>query len=314
MAQQSPIGGQRRDSRRESVPAIVAHVAFVLVLGFLLARADYEERVYARLVEHVRKTANSPEQVAVGLTSTVHELMISRNEIWGGPPLGGVYDTMFRAVSHELNVPTAACGSFCSVLVKAIQSAGINARFAQMTTADGVKGGHIMVEAEIEPGRWAVLGPLYDISFKRPDGSLASFSDVQQNFDYYKPQLPANWGESYRFQEVRYTNWEKIPVVLPALRTVLSWFMDKESLRTFCLRAYLTNVFGVYAILLCLAYAAFLLISILWRLRLARHGFASEHADGLIEGLEGSGLPQAGKAHRAVQDVQTTPAPVAHPR
>jgi len=243
--------------------AFSVHVAFVLVLVFLLTRGDHEERIYDRLVERVRQQTSTNVETAVALNSVVHDLMIDRTNIWG-EPIGGVYDHVFRSISQELNAPSSACGSFCAVLIKAIQNAGMNARYVQMTNRDGDLGVHIMVEAEVAPGQWALLCPLYDLTFRRPDGGLADYRDVQQNLGYYRAQLPAEWSPRYDFADVRYTNWEKIPVIMPALRTVLSWFLSPEELRTFCLRAYMTNIFFFYSFVLCTAYALYLLASILW--------------------------------------------------
>src|SRR5207244_2077544 len=95
--------------------------------------------------------------------------------------------------------------------------------------------------------RWALLGALTDVHFVRPDGNLASFEDVHNHLEYYRKQLPPDWNPAYQFDEVRYTNWEKIPVLLPALHKVLSWLMPSQ-VETISLRAWVTNNFYAYAV------------------------------------------------------------------
>jgi hypothetical protein len=79
--------------------------------------------------------------------------------------------------------------------------------------------------------------------FRKPDGNLASFRDVQQNWNFYKQQLPPDYIHEYSYSDVRYTNWDKIPVLLPAVRGISNLTIGKEatnqlSLRVFFIRKY----------------------------------------------------------------------------
>ncbi|HEY8895207.1 MAG TPA: hypothetical protein VIM79_10355, partial [Niastella sp.] len=44
---------------------------------------------------------------------------------------------------------------------------------------------------------------------------------------------------------VRYTNWDKVPVVLPLVKNVLSVFMGKESTETLSIRTFFLRKFSV---------------------------------------------------------------------
>jgi hypothetical protein len=90
-----------------------------------------------------------------------------------------------------------------------------------------------------------VLDGSYNLAFKKPDGSLASFSDVMNDWNYYKKQAPENYNFNYRYEGVRYTNWDKVPVVLPLVKSVLSVFMGKEELETLSIRTFFLRKFKV---------------------------------------------------------------------
>ena len=130
-------------------------------------------------------------------------------------------------------------------LCRSLQMAGLRTRFAQMKVGK-VWGGHIVIETEVGPGRWAVLDALYDLSFKRPDGRLASFQDVHNDWPYYAAQVPPGYAPSCCYQDVRYTNWTKIPVVMPLAHAIFVWIRGAESVNTFSLRTYFVNLFRVY--------------------------------------------------------------------
>ena len=101
---------------------------------------------------------------------------------------------------------------------------------------------HNIVEAKTGHG-WVVLDPLFDVYFINPSRKLASFEDVRANWDYYKNQLPPNYDQHYRYEDVRYSNWTKIPILLPAIKKILDLTIGKKeadgiSLRTYFLRKY----------------------------------------------------------------------------
>jgi hypothetical protein len=126
-----------------------------------------------------------------------------------------------------------------------------------------VWGAHILLEAKIDEN-WATFDPFYDLSFRKENGRLASFQEVKGNWDYFKKQVPPNYNSLYTYEDVRYTNWTKIPLVMPAVKRVLRWFMGSEvenlSIRSLVLnlyKAYLAILAGCY--LLLVMFTAFVL-------------------------------------------------------
>ena len=141
-----------------------------------------------------------------------------------------------------------ACGAHSRVLARALQTAGIPARIAQLEVG-GVWGAHIVVAARIE-GRWVALDPLLDQAFVDDDGRLASIDEVGRDWDRYALQLEESRRPLVSYASYRYTNWEKVPVLMPALRGLLRLTAGEQAAAGFSLRSHLLNVWRVYAVLL----------------------------------------------------------------
>jgi hypothetical protein len=146
-----------------------------------------------------------------------------------------------------------ACGSYSMVLARLLDSYDYPVRIGQMK-AKGHFGGHIIVETRID-GNWVVLDPLYDLAFRRPDSSLASFTDLHDRWREYASQLPPEYDTSYRYEAIRYTNWDKIPLLMPATRKLLSFILGERRTANICLRVYLLRAYD-----LCVYFVLFVLV------------------------------------------------------
>ena len=136
-----------------------------------------------------------------------------------------------------------ACGSYSYILSRILSELNIPNRIAQMKVSNNY-GGHNIVEAEGSDG-WVVLDPLFNLTFKKQDGKMASFSDVQKNWQYYESQLPVGYNSNYNYSGVRYTNWDKIPVLMPAFKKVLEWTIGKEKTEVFSIRTHMLKKFSM---------------------------------------------------------------------
>lgn len=191
-------------------------------------QARLTNALFDRLVEHVVSETMSQEEKARALLRTTSRIQWVTKEIFSPKtpkkrelkepwlPLGTQY---LMDPARHLTAPVGACGSFTMVLAKALDRVGIGFRIAQMICNGDKPGCHILLEANTD-GRWIVLDPLFEQYFVRPDGKLASFSDVSSDWNYYADQIPSFRRTSQRSSEmyydtelydyklVRYTNWE----------------------------------------------------------------------------------------------------------
>jgi hypothetical protein len=220
---------------------------FLLSATLLLYMQDlYEYGIIKALASNVSKQYrkyNSEDSILVGSLRLTNFLEERRNVIFEHEEIKENYAELLRPVSYDLMTANGSCGSYSMVLGSILHELGYKVRFAQMKVGD-TWGGHIIIEAETAKG-WVVLDPSFTLYFKRPDGSLANFADVHANWNYYKQQVPANYIDDYAYADVRYTNWTKIPVVMPALRGILNITIGKQATEDLSIRVYFIRKFRI---------------------------------------------------------------------
>ena len=219
--------------------------------GFLLAslfyfkvEANYERELFQAVHADINtriKSSDSQDSVVGKVMHSIHDLLVNRGSVFEGKPFASLKSEMLEPASFDLMTARGACGSFSMVLARVLQGYNYDVRIAQMKSR-GVYAAHNIVEARTDHG-WVVLDPLYDVYFIKPSAQLASFEDVRSNWSYYRQQVPSSYEMTYDYEDVRYTNWTKIPVVLPAVKKVLDQILGKPvadtiSMRTYFLRKY----------------------------------------------------------------------------
>ena len=211
--------------------------ALFFVNGFLLASLlyfymedSYEDQLFKALAQHVKdQTANqgsTEEAILLQSLHVTHYLGQGRAAIFNNNEIPAIKPSLIHPVTYDLMTTSGACGSYAYILSSLLNRLKIPNRIAQMKV-NGFYGGHILVEAKTAKG-WVVLDGTYDLYFKKPDGNLASFAEVGSNWNYYKNQVPADYDNNYRYAGVRYTNWGKIPVLMPLIKNTLYLFIGKE--------------------------------------------------------------------------------------
>lgn len=231
---------------------VFGHLYFLTFLnGFLLAslfyfkmEASYEKELFHAIHSDISsklKATDTQDSVVVKVLHACHNLLVQRETVFEGKPFQGFEADILQPTSIDLMTGRGACGSFSMVLARILQGYKFKVRIAQMKSR-GVYAAHNLVEALTEHG-WVVLDPFFNVYFEKPSHQLASFQDVRQNWNMYKSQLPSGYDMNYNYEDVRYSNWTKIPIVLPAVKKILDLTFGKEkadgiSLRTYFLRKY----------------------------------------------------------------------------
>ncbi|HVS97859.1 MAG TPA: hypothetical protein VHE54_15295 [Puia sp.] len=248
--------------------------------GFLLAclfffhvLSVYESGLFNSIKSNIDATItarDNRDSVLLRSMYVCYRLMHFRQSIFAGNagrlgPQAGI----FRSTSVDLNTAEGSCGSYCEVLVRILETYHYPARIAQMKV-NGTYGGHITVEAW-SGDAWVALDPSYNLHYVRPDGRLASIADIRGNWDFYKKQVPSVYNPSYRYEDVRYTNWSKIPLVMPALRWVISLFLGAERTNGLSLRVFFLYVYDIYFYIVLALELALLAGTIRLRIRIRRN-------------------------------------------
>ena len=236
-----------------------------VINGFLLAASllfyvqdNYEHGIISALSHNVKREYskyNSTDSMLVGSLRLTHFLEERRNVIFEKEEINEVFADFLRPVTYDLMTAKGSCGSYSIVLGSILHELGYKVRFAQMKVGN-IWGGHIIIETQTEKG-WVVLDPSFDLFFRKPNGDMASFKDVQQDWNYYKTQLPANYINEYAYADVRYTNWEKIPVIMPALKGLTKLFIGKQATDELSIRIFFLRKFRLlfYAMFICYLYS-----------------------------------------------------------
>jgi hypothetical protein len=226
-----------------SVVIAFTHGVTLTMLMVLMALSNYEDSLYDQILENTITPKMSDQRKALLLLERTHSLLEPRLEIFAGQGYINIRDTLFRSSDIQLLDAKGACGSHAHVLGRLLQRAGIDIRIAQMKCGD-TWACHILLDAKID-GEWVVLDALYGLSFENADGSLATFKEVGDDWARFSAQLPNDYDLSYAYEDVRYTNWDKLPVLMPIAKTVLALFLGDE-VETLSVRSYVLNVYQVY--------------------------------------------------------------------
>jgi hypothetical protein len=221
--------------------------------GFLLAtlfyfkmEADYESELFQAIRMDVNNKitgSDAQDSVVIKVMHACHDLMTNREAVFEGKPLNGFKADLLHPTTIDLMTANGACGSFSIVLARLYEGYNFPVRIAQMK-AKGVFASHNIVEVKTNHG-WAVVDPLFDVYFTTPDHRLASFTDVQKNWPYYRQQLPKGYDSNYRYADVRYSNWTKIPVIFPAVKKILDITIGKPAADTISMRTYFLRMYDI---------------------------------------------------------------------
>jgi len=235
--------------------------------GFLLAsliyfkmEASYEKELFHAIhldISNKISSTDSQDSVVAKAMHVCHNLMDTRGNVFKGSDFQGFKSGMIDPTSFDLMTASGACGSYSMVLARVLQGYQYDVRIAQMKS-NGSFAAHNIVEAKTKHG-WVVLDPLFDTYFINPTKQLASFSEVRNNWNYYTSQLPPEYDMNYRYEDVRYSNWSKIPILLPSVKKILDLALGKEnadaiSLRTYFLRKYVL-CFDIFLIIFVLVFS-----------------------------------------------------------
>lgn len=254
------------------------------LLIYFHSESSYEDRIFEALASDVVRKSNidnnnaNDKEILVNCLHIVHKSIINRQGLFTN--ISGMKGGVIHPLTVDLMTGDGACGSYALVLARLIKELGYEVRMVQMKV-NGEFGGHIIVETQIENDNWIVLDPIYDLYFKRPDGKLASFDDVHSDWNFYKQRVPANYDLSYNYEASRYTNWDKIPVLMPAIKKILDWTIGKKKADTFSFRIIMLRKFYVFFIITLIVQLC-LLIYIIYYARIKRKNSNQENIGEII--------------------------------
>jgi hypothetical protein len=238
--------------------AINAVMFILLFLKYIDYR--YEFAVYRSMYSSNAVKENG-KQTFINLVSLTFKIQTDRREqVKGLQGMSPFKSRWFRSGDMQLLDASGACGNFSHVLAELLQTGGYEVRIAQLFQSDHF-GSHMVTEAKID-GKWVVADGLFKICFYNPDSSLASLSDIGNNYQYFEKQFPYQYPYKDAYLKYRYTNWDKIPIIFPALQQAFTLIMGEEWTNQLCLRSYFLNLHEAQFWILVLLYIPLLLKTI----------------------------------------------------
>ena len=237
------------------VRGIFKNLYFLTFLnGFLLSsllyfrmEGNYENQLFSSIKKNIDRKIDADDtqdSIVVKVMKSCNTLLSNRSSLFKDDDLEGIKVDYMHPATIDLMTARGACGSYSMVLARLFQSYHFPVRIGQMK-AHGIYGAHNITEVNIHQ-QWVVLDPTFNTYFTTPDNKLAVFSEVSRCWDYYRNQLPTGYDGSYRYEDVRYTNWTKIPVLLPALKKTLTLLLGPNKTSQVCLRVLFLRVYDLY--------------------------------------------------------------------
>ncbi|WP_144886624.1 hypothetical protein [Lacibacter cauensis] len=244
---------------------LLLHVLFLLTIGFLYLERQHEDTIYFNIIRATR--ANQPQvpndTVYIRhLMQTIHTMMYDRLAIFNNSEQLSFKNKLFNSVGVDLMYGHGACGGFSKVLSRSLQLSGYKVRIGQMKV-NGLYGGHIIVEVFLpEQERWAVIDPLFLLTFpSKKDGGWADFAEIKQQWPAYSQLVPADYNSAFNYEDIRYANWEKIPVAGKLMYRSLALLLGEERAHGVSIRPYLLNMYAAWFKLMIVAYCVFCVFS-----------------------------------------------------
>ena len=216
------------------------HGFFSTSIFFLSILSEYHDGIFKQISDEYLKKDLNEKELALALMNETHNLLKPRLKLFKNKPKIGFRDKFLRSSDINLIDNRIDCGGYALVLGNLLDKAKYKFRFGQMScSSNNLYGCHIIVEAKIN-GKYSILDPTFNLYFINQDQSLASVREVLKNWDNYKNQVPDDYNMEYDYHGMRYTNWDKIPIVSKVVKKIMYYFMG-DQIEVFSARKYLIN-------------------------------------------------------------------------
>lgn len=244
---------------------LLIHILFLLSIGFLYLERQHEDALYRNIIRATNlrhPQEESDTQYIRHLMLTINNMMYDRLAVFNNTEKLSIKNSLFQSVDADLVYGHGACGGFSKVFSRSLQLSGYNVRIGQMKV-NGQYGGHVIVEVFLpQPQRWVVIDPLFLLTFNSAkDSTWATFDEIKQNWPQYSRLVPAGYNSAYNYRDVRYTNWEKIPLAGKFIYKSLVVFLGKEKADSISIRPHLLNMYAVWHKVMLFLYIVFCVFS-----------------------------------------------------
>ena len=224
----------------------LAHLLLAVFLVFILIEWQHENNLYRNIGRMAQIHASSKADTAVvqeAMTS-INATMQTRSAIFQGKEQLSWKQSVFQSADIHLMYGSGACGGYSMVLARTLQALGYNVRIGQLKVIKGGWGGHIIIEYYSNLlHKWVMIDPLFQFIPRTKVGNMASIQYLAKNWSDFEAQMPEDFKNQYRYNDVRYTNWDKFGGIAKPYYGLAKLFMGKAYADTICLRMYGLSTF-----------------------------------------------------------------------
>lgn len=238
------------------------HGIFITLIFFFFIMSDYEDGLFDRMANNTFNKGTQPISYTtkvLNLLNTAHIVLRDRERLfadkYGALTPVNFRDSLFRSYDVDLQDASGGCGSYSYVLAKLLISKGINTRIGQMKCGDKW-GCHVIVEAKIND-KWIILDPTYNLVFRNKNNQIVGFKELHNNFNKFKSQTPSHYPEEFTYDDIRYTNWNRMALLSKTIKKVLKIFLTKEEINNISIRVLMMNIYKIYLIITVISYFIF---------------------------------------------------------
>jgi hypothetical protein len=179
----------------------------------------------------------------------VFEMMRDRHKIFRNKEQLSWKQEFFKSVDIDLMYGSGSCGGYSKVLTRSLSLSGYKVRIGQLKV-QGYYGGHILMEVFSKAfNKWILVDPLFGVMLTDSLGYPLSYTEAEQRWDEIKNNFPLSYQATYRYQGIRYTNWDKYGWASRLVKSILTPIVGKDNIDYFSMRPLLLSTYKVYFVL-----------------------------------------------------------------
>lgn len=175
---------------------------------------------------------------------SIHQVMTSRHALFKDQIELSWKQDLLPSADIDLMYGAGACGGYSMVLARTLQLLGYQVRIGQLKTLNYGYGGHIVIEYySTVLKHWVMIDPLFLWIPKDKKGEMASIKQVANHWEKFSTTMPKELEASYRFNDVRYTNWARWRGAPKIIYHAVRLIKGTDYADGICLRMYVLSIF-----------------------------------------------------------------------
>ena len=224
----------------------LAHLLLAVFLIFVLIEWQHENNLYRNIGRMAQRGASSKADTAVVQEAmiSINNIMQSRSALFQAQEQLSWKQELFQSADIHLMYGSGACGGYSMVLARTLDVLGYLVRIGQLKAVQGGWGAHIIIEYYSDLlHKWVMIDPLFTFIPRTKSGNMANIKYVAKHWSTFDDQMPEDFKRQYRYNDVRYTNWDKFGGILKPYYGLAKLFKGKAYADTICLRMYRLSTF-----------------------------------------------------------------------